>query len=745
MSPSPLIKSCVAFAHTQFYSGVTVKILLRALCAGLAISSLPAMASVTYQDIVSAATNPDDLSRQALVTIFGDVVTNPLSTSAPTLIGSMFGAFNSIIAVLAVVWFMFIGIRHVVRSGHQGQVFSTGRDIVGTLSVVAGFLMIVPTGNGWSIAQLIMLWGASIMGVGSANVMVQLAADNIANGYSMTVQPVQASTRTAARGIFEMELCKYAVNAGLNDFNQTAKSSTSLMTESAKTASGNYTVTVSNGSGICGTASLSVEGNGTTDQSTIGKFFNPFSKNEYSGVISAQRAAMDNMISDMDNAASEFVTTFLEKRNSGNGTLPDIETRIQRAADEYERAVQKSLPIDNGEQSRKEALKSYLTTYGWVTLGAWYQTFATANQRLAELADRAPAVTSMSSLGEVGDTDLFSAVMGAYKTQLQNSTYTPTIGTITTQDESNAANSTDPQSVVMKSIAPTILKWTNQAATEWSGTGTTSNQVNPLIKMKNIGDYTLGTTEILWTGYTTVRVLATMGDNSIFGKAVNLFSGLSKGFVALLDAAAPPIYFLLFLLFCAGFSLSIYLPFIPFIFWMTGIGNWIVSVLIGCTAGPLWAATHLGTSEDRGSRAAYGYIYLIDSMIRPPLMVFGFFFASVAIIAVGTILNSLFGAALVNVQVKSLTGIFSLAGFLLIYARMCTTSVAAIFALQAYLPDHVINFLGGRDGVNTLGNLTSSVKDIFAGSNRNIRHSPGVREDRLKNVTKDDNKDGIKG
>ncbi|EAB4805191.1 DotA/TraY family protein [Escherichia coli] len=722
-----------------------MKILLRALCAGLAISSLPAMASVTYQDIVSAATNPDDLSRQALVTIFGDVVTNPLSTSAPTLIGSMFGAFNSIIAVLAVVWFMFIGIRHVVRSGHQGQVFSTGRDIVGTLSVVAGFLMIVPTGNGWSLAQLIMLWGASIMGVGSANVMVQLAADNIANGYSMTVQPVQASTRTAARGIFEMELCKYAVNTGLNDFNQTVKSSTSLMTESAKTASGNYTVTVSNGSGICGTASLSVEGNGTTDQSTIGKFFNPFSKNEYSGVISAQRAAMDNMISDMDNAASEFVTTFLEKRNSGNGTLPDIETRIQRAADEYERAVQKSLPIDNGEQSRKEALKSYLTTYGWVTLGAWYQTFATANQRLAELADRAPAVTSMSSLGEVGDTDLFSAVMGAYKTQLQNSTYTPTIGTITTQDESNAANSTDPQSVVMKSIAPTILKWTNQAATEWSGTGTTSNQVNPLIKMKNIGDYTLGTTEILWTGYTTVRVLATMGDNSIFGKAVNLFSGLPKGFVALLDAAAPPIYFLLFLLFCAGFSLSIYLPFIPFIFWMTGIGNWIVSVLIGCTAGPLWAATHLGTSEDRGSRAAYGYIYLIDSMIRPPLMVFGFFFASVAIIAVGTILNSLFGAALVNVQVKSLTGIFSLAGFLLIYARMCTTSVAAIFALQAYLPDHVINFLGGRDGVNTLGNLTSSVKDIFAGSNRNIRHSPGVREDRLKNVTKDDNKDGIKG
>ncbi|EAO9152986.1 DotA/TraY family protein [Salmonella enterica subsp. enterica] len=723
-----------------------MKIILRALSAGLAVSAVPAMASVTYQDIVSAATNSDDLSRQALVTIFGDVVTNPLSTSSPTLIGNMFGVFNGIISVLAVVWFAFIGIRHVVRSGHQGQVFDTGRDIVGTLSVVSGFLMIVPTGNGWSLAQLIMLWGASIMGVGSANIMVQLAADNIANGYSMTVQPVQVSTRTAARGIFEMELCKYAINSGLNDFNQTARSSTSLMTESSKTAGGNYTVTVSNGSGICGTASLSVEGNGTTNQSSISKFFNPFSSTEYNSVIAAQRTAMDNMIRDMDSTANEFVTTFLEKRNTGNGTLPDIETRIQRAADDYERAVQKALPADNNEQSRKEALKSYLTTYGWVALGAWYQTFATANQRLAELADRAPAVTSLSSLGEVGDTDLFVAVTGAYKAQLQNTSYTPSLGTVTSADEQLLSNTNTPQDALIKPTEKFGQWLTNSLATEWSETGTSSNQVNPLIKMKNIGDRAMVAAEGIWVTYTTARVLVAGGEKSFLGKVLNNLTSVLSTANALLEALAPPVYFLLFLMFCAGFSLSIYLPFIPFIFWMTGIGNWISSVLIGCTAGPLWGATHLGTSQDRGSRAAYGYIYLIDSMIRPPLMVFGFFFASVAIIAAGTILNVLFGSALTNVQINSFTGIFSLAGFLLIYARICTTIVAAIFSLQAYLPDHVINFLGGRDGANTLGNLASSVKDIFAGSNRNIRHAPGVREERLKNIKNGDNdKDGIKG
>ena len=113
-----------------------MKIIPRALSAGLALAAVPAQAFVTYQDIVSAATNPDDLSRQALVTIFGDVVTNPLTASSNTIIGNLFMVFNAIIATMGIVWFLFIGIRHAVRTGHQGSVFNNGRDVVGILSVV---------------------------------------------------------------------------------------------------------------------------------------------------------------------------------------------------------------------------------------------------------------------------------------------------------------------------------------------------------------------------------------------------------------------------------------------------------------------------------------------------------------------------------------------------------------------------------------------------------------------------------
>ncbi|EME1808863.1 TPA: DotA/TraY family protein [Klebsiella michiganensis] len=717
-----------------------MKKFIRALCAGLLVPVLPARAG-TYDDIVSAATNAQDLSRQALVTIFGDVVLNPMSAGNTTMIGNLFALFNGIIAVLAVIWFIFIGLRHINKTGHQGKVFSGDRDITSTLSTVSGFFMIIPTANGWSMAQLIMLWGASVMGVGSANLMVTKAASDIASGYSMTVQPTQASTRTSARGIFEMQLCKHAINMALDDYSSTASSTTPRMTEVSGSSGGNYTYRVTNGSGVCGTASIP-EQKASGSSSSLGSFLNPFSDSDTRDVVAAQHKAMDAMIKDMDGAASEFLTGFIDRRVNGTGTIPDIETRIQRAAGTYEQTVQRALPAQGEQNGMQDTLRNYLDTYGWAALGAWYQTFATANQRLTEVASRAPATSGMSSLGEIGSEDLFNALMGAYRTQLQNSSYSPVLGTVVSNDEQTAGDGNDPNSVLMKTMAGPMQGMTNYFATSLSGTGTENGQVNPLIKMKKIGDYTLISAEGTLTAFTAARVLAAAGEGNLIGKVLNLSTGTVSGINKGLDAISPAVYFLLLLMFTAGFTLSIYLPFIPFIFWMTGIGNWIVSVLVGCAAGPLWGATHLGTSQDRGSRAAYGYIYFIDTMIRPTLMVFGFFFASVAIIAVGTILHALFGAALLNVQSDSLTGVFSLIGFLMIYARLCTALVSSMFALQAYLPDYVISFLGGRDAANTLGSMAGSMKEMFAGGTKNIRNTPGVNTKGM-NGPSDNNKDGI--
>ena len=202
-------------------------------------------------------------------------------------------------------------------------------------------------------------------------------------------------------------------------------------------------------------------------------------------------------------------------------------------------------------------------------------------------------------------------------------------------------------------------------------------------------------------------------------------------------------FFVLIILLGIGFSLSIYLPFIPFIYWLSGSANWVVSVLVGSTGGSLWAATHIGTEKDKGSRAAYGYIFLIDGMIRPMLMVLGFALSSLTLIAIGTLLNILYASAIANVQSNSITGLVSLIGILMIYARLCTTTVSRVFALQVTMPDYIISWLGGREAASILGNAVDSTKEIFAGFSHGLQRTPGVKLGNANNSSKG-NMDGIK-
>ncbi|EDL1977452.1 TPA: DotA/TraY family protein [Escherichia coli] len=703
--------------------------------AGLLPFSLPARADdITYETIASAAEKSTDLSRQALVTIFGDVVTNPFSFTGSSVIGNAFAIFNVTLCGLALFWFGFIGIRKVISAAQAGR-FQGASALI---SILLAFLGIVPTASGWSLSQLIFLWGVSVMGVGGANLIVTQAGNDIAGGYSLTTQPTSASTRTAARGIFEMELCKYAINQSLSDLNSLMQSETAYMTDKPNSTDKSYTFTISNGSGTCGSVELPYS---SAKTAVSDSFFNGLSDQDVSGIYEAQKKALGTMINTMDSAAKTFLKTFIERRDNNTGTFEDVESIIQSAASSYESTVQQAINNVNGENTIQEALTEYLDTQGWITLGAWYQTFATANQRLASIANQAPSVTSLSSIGESGPTDLYQAVLAAYRTNLQNTTYTPpssASGVVLSKDEIDTQESGNVTTYIHKLLSPSWgIKGVNAIIDILN-----KNSSSPLIVMKNIGDYTLTSVETTYGAYIAAQAITKGAGKSFIGWFVDKFTGAATFINKIFSATAPAINFFLLWVFVIGFQLSIFLPAIPFIFWMIGVGNWVVSVLIGCAAGPLWAATHLGVEQDRGSRAAYGYIYLIDGMIRPALMVLGFMFASVAVVAVGTILNKLFAVALTNIQADSLTGIVSIVGFLMIYARMCTTMVTNIFALQAYMPDYIIAFLGGREAANTYSGMVDSVQGIFASGGKNVRESPATHIIQKKDTNKND--DGIK-
>lgn len=685
------------------------------LCA----ASCPAFADgVDYQTISDAAQKTGDLSRQALVMIFGDVVLSPFQPGQATLIGSLFAMLNGVLCTVALVWFLIVTLKTLFKGGQDGKVFSGGRTMLHPLMSFAGFITLIPTGSGWSLSQLVMLWAASTMGVGSANILTDKAADMISSGMSLVVQPTAPSTRSAARAVFEMNLCKYATNRELAMLYQDGQARTAQM--ATKGSNGDYTV--GNGSAICGSARIPEPSKSVFD----GLFSSPVNTDS---VTASERQALDTMQSTLDASASAFVDGYLSRRDQDSGTLADAETTIQNAAAAYETTVNQALNQLNYKDSLQSQLTSQLKTYGWLSLGAWYHTFATANSKTSAVATATPLTTGPSLQGETGTGDLYHQVFTAYRSQVQNSTYTAPLGSQVASDDGAALNATDPDAVFISFFRNPMQVITNAFATRATGTDADfSNQVNPLIKMQTIGDYTLLGAETAMTTWTLTLAAASTADNSIIGKLGGLLF-VNPGAVVkdVLTELSPPFYFVMLLLFAVGFSLSVFLPAVPFLYWMIGVFNWLVSVMVGCAAGPMWSATHLGAEEDKGSRSAYGYIFLIDMMLRPSLMVLGFFFASVAVMAGGTLLNMLFAPALANANADSIIGLVKMIGWLMIYARIATFGVTRVFGLQATLADYVITFLGGAGMAGIMGGMVDDVKGMFAAAGGGSRRAPGLQ------------------
>lgn len=675
--------------------------ILAALTASLVLLvSLPVFADgMSIGEITQAAQRSGDKSREALVSIYGNVVNNPLATGgaggSDTILAGIFQVANAALLVVGAFFACYVMFRKVSQTAHDGAVFDREKHTMwGPIRIVWGLAALVPTANGWSLSQLLMLWGASLMGVGIANLGVDASVAAFQNGQSMVVQPVMPSTVNLAHSVFEANLCMHAINAGLAQ----AESSGALVMQDgyiqqSPTASG---FVLKNSSFVCGGADIN------NDLQT-----QPQSTNWFSGTIDtsdirrAHLQALQAMQSSLTSSAQGFVNAVVQKQGSGSGKLPDAEIAIQSAAQQYENTITSMAATKQGNIA---ALASQLSTSikqgGWWTLGAWYQTFAQANTKLSDAVAAKASVYGMSSEGDPAMLTVYQSAMSAYKAQQATSTYTPTLGTTSTGDYSRGAAGTDANKVIGSFFSAPGQRIVNFMIDINAG-GEGRGQVNPLIKMKNLGDYTMAAAETALGGYVVARTIVRVKDGkSLTGMVAfvaNAVTSIGDALQGVLDAISPFLIMAIIALFILGGTLSTYLPMVPFIIWFGAAVNWLVVVGEAIIAAPLWAITHLGGEGDGlGHRTAHGYIFLLNVMVRPILMVIGFFLGGAGIIAGGTLLNLIFGIALANAQFDSVTGLLSIIFFLAIYASMCLNLVHSCFNLIFIVPDQVINWVGGH-------------------------------------------------
>ncbi|ORU91243.1 MAG: hypothetical protein A6F71_08345 [Cycloclasticus sp. symbiont of Poecilosclerida sp. M] len=202
------------------------------------------------------------------------------------------------------------------------------------------------------------------------------------------------------------------------------------------------------------------------------------------------------------------------------------------------------------------------------------------------------------------------------------------------------------------------------------------------------------------------------------------FAGLIAGPVSsvvaftrsILKSIGPMILFIIVPIIMLGMTLSYYLPMIPFILWTMALIGWLMLVVESLIAAPLWAAAHAIPEGEgmSGQHGKQGYMLFLNVLMRPALMVFGFFISIIVMQEIGNFIGNSFGtfgagmnATFENGPITFITMMFVIGGIIVVAAHK-------IFGLITWLPDNVMRWVGQQVQNLGEGNDEQRTRTIFA-------------------------------
>ena len=245
---------------------------------------------------------------------------------------------------------------------------------------------------------------------------------------------------------------------------------------------------------------------------------------------------------------------------------------------------------------------------------------------------------------------------------------------------------------------------------------------DPIMAVSTVGDYLIGTAWGLASALGVVDVAHSMGKALPF--VVKAIPNLDKYISFALFTVFLPL--LLY-----GLALAYYLPAIPFIRWISALVGWIILIMEALVAAPLWLCAHAlpegeGAAGQHGKR---GYFLLLGILIRPPLMVAGFFAAVILMNVVGRLLGAGFETFIAGTSQTKIIGITGTFSMLVILGIVVIMTANKFFSLIHYLPEHVTNWIGQQ--FHGLGEKEdqAGVKNVFLGSTNAVSSGAhGARE-----------------
>lgn len=695
---------------------------------GLAASALAQSqgGGVTVDQINSAVTSTDAASG-FFRALLGDFWDHPLTTigGASGLLGSMFLIYNGAIFALGVMWASYGVLGSVAETANTGEALGKRMSAVWMpIRMVTGIAGIVPVFGGFSLSQVVIVM-LSALGIGMANMMNNAAID-AADTMNVSMNSVGAvgvgslDIQKVSHDMFEMFACeaahKKAELEGLQNLspslNLTEREETddaaagivyrlSIGVAANKTACGTVTVRQSykDGSSVLGFRSSAVSYVAYADR--VRSVAVDVTKSTFRGV-SAQM--------------SQLAQAWYASRATEN-PLPYPQAEIERIGNEGSAAMSRGISeavaaaVGDAANGLKPEIKAKMRAEGFAALGAYYSTYAEAGSALTAAAGslnlQSTGALAVASMGNQGSS--FAELKRAIDQARRESAAAAEATEERTDDQAlsglckifSAQWATTPTGSC--SLGQSLVKGAIYGASYGSGGGGIgSGVVNPIIMFKNMGDYVLTIGGALMTANVVSSFIAPSKDDNFLESGVKAAAG--KTVLGALAGLVQKIAWTVPYIIILGLLMSVYLPMIPFITWMGGLIQYTVVVCQGIVGAPLGLFAHLDTEgEGMGRRTEAFYMFALNVLFRPALMTFGFFLASALMVVIGSFQVQLFLTAMSNAQGNSLTGLFSLLGYLAIFFVLNVTLIQGLFNMIFLLPDQVLGLVGSMGAHADLG------------------------------------------
>lgn len=650
---------------------------------------------------------PEDMATRLMEGLLGATYTSPFTAGIQTntLFGAIFMVFNIIVFAVGTVFASYGVVAGIVQTAHEGVVMGKRMSAIWMpVRMVTGIGGLIPAFGGFSLSQVAMIvatsWGISFgnFAYNEALTAANRSATLVNASFSRTDSSKDANAM--AQALFLQRLCEVK---GIQKLNE-------LRAENQVPAPDQQMGLID--------INLAVEGRGTRVGRSVGTQVEPAK----CGAVGIERK---NQNSSRDSSStfgfrSSAVNYEAINQQAWSGyadNFPIFVGKVHLIADKYIEDLKStnSVPVYPTEEIRaagityvgsvqstqvarkniSEEAYANMKTRGFFSAGSFYAVHAEVSAAVIQASDATelivimPGATAKAASISSGDYD------GAYAGMSGNNSEMAAVNNKENGFLKAICLSSTPGNTATGScsIGQKVVSLMLDGGT--AGAGGSSTMVDPIIAMKNIGDYFMSMGITILSASTVGNIVASMlpdAATSAMGKA-NPVGGalleLGKGLLSILPYIGG-----MFL--AVGALCSLYIPMVPFINWVSGLVQYCCIVVESFAAAPLWAFAHLqADGEGMGQRTERGYLYLINLLFRPILMVVAFFAASALVILLGSLVFQMFAPAMSAAQGNSITGLFSIIGYVFMFFVIMNIIIQGLFDLVMQLPDDVIGWVGG--------------------------------------------------